>query len=150
MASELMNTNPFRDIEKTRSEMDRLWDTFLFGRPRISWPEEDEWEPAIDVAETEHELVVNVEIPGIDPKEIDVSLSEATLFIKGEKKHEADEKDADYRLMERDYGTFIRSIRLPVEVRSDKISASYKNGVLTVVLPKSQGTQKREMKVKLE
>lgn len=151
MARELMNTNPLRDIEKTKSEMDRLWDTFLFGRPRISWPtEEEEWQPAIDVAETEDELVVNVEIPGMDPKDIDVSLSEGTLLIKGEKKLEAEEKEADYRLIERNYGTFIRSIRLPAEVQGDKISASYKNGVLTVVLPKFQGTQKGEIKVKVE
>lgn len=151
MARELMNTNPLRDIEKTKSEMDRLWDTFLFGRPRISWPtEEEEWQPAIDVAETEDELVVNVEIPGMDPKDIDVSVSEGTLLIKGEKKLEAEEKEADYRLIERNYGTFIRSIRLPAEVQGDKISASYKNGVLTVVLPKFQGTQKGEIKVKVE
>ncbi len=151
MASELMNTNPFRDIEKARSEMERFWDTFLFGRPKTSWPGEEEgWQPAIDVAETESELVVSVEIPGMDPKDIDVSLSEGTLFIKGEKKQEAEEKEADYRLIERDYGTFIRSIRLPAEVQSDKISASYKNGVLTVVLPKSEGAQKREIKVKVE
>lgn len=151
MARELMNTNPLRDIEKTKSEMDRLWDTFLFGRPRISWPtEEEEWQPAIDVAETEDELMVNVEIPGMDPKDIDVSVSEGTLLIKGEKKLEAEEKEADYRLIERNYGTFIRSIRLPAEVQGDKISASYKNGVLTVVLPKFQGTQKGEIKVKVE
>jgi len=102
------------------------------------------------VAETESELVVNVEIPGMDPKDIDVSLSEGTLFIKGEKKQEAEEKEADYHLIERSYGTFIRSIPLPAEVQSEKISASYKNGVLTVILPKSEGTQKREIKVKVE
>ncbi len=151
MAWELVNTNPFRDIEKTRTEMDRFWDTFLFGRPKTSWPaEEEEWQPAIDVAETESELVVSVEIAGMDPKDIDVSLSEGTLFIRGEKKPEAEEKDADYRLIERNYGTFARSIRLPAEVQSDKISATYKNGILTIVLPKSERAQKREIKVKVE
>jgi len=151
MARELMNTNPFKDTEKTRTEMDRFWDTFLFGRPKTSWPaEEEEWQPAIDVAETESELVVTVEIPGMDSKDIDVSLSEETLFIKGEKKQEAEEKEANYRLIERNYGTFARSIRLPAKVQSDKISASYNNGVLTVVLPKSEEAQKREIKVKVE
>ena len=151
MAWELMNTNPFKDIEEARGEMDRLWDTFLFGRPKTSgFPEEGEWQLAIDMAETERELVVNVEIPGMDPKDIDVSLAEGTLFIKGEKKQEAEEKEADYHPIERSYGTFIRSIPLPAEVQSEKISASYKNGVLTVILPKSEGTQKREIKVKVE
>ncbi len=153
MAWELMNTNPFRDIEEARSEMDRLWDTFLFGRPKTGvLAEEGEWRPAIDVAETESALVVTVEIPGMDPTDIDVSLSEGmgTLFIKGEKKPEAEEEGADYHLLERHYGTFIRAIRLPVEVQSDKISASYKNGILTVALPKSEGAHKKEIKVKVE
>jgi HSP20 family protein len=151
MAWELMNTNPFEDIEKARSEMDKLWDTFLFGRPKTTLlAEEEEWQPAMDVAETESELVVNVEIPGMDPEDIDVSLSEGTLFIKGEKKPEAEEKDADYHLIERSYGTFIRSTRLPMEVQSEKISVSYKNGILTIVLPKSEGTQKKEIKLKIE
>jgi HSP20 family protein len=150
MAWELMNTNPFKDIEKARSEMDRLWDTFLFGRPKTSGLAEEEWQPAMDVAETESEMVVNVEIPGMDPEDIDVSLSEGTLLIKGEKKPEAEEKEADYHLMERSYGTFIRSIPLPAGVQSDKISASYNNGILTIVLPKSEGAQKKEIKVKVE
>jgi HSP20 family protein len=150
MAWELMNTHPFKDIEKTRSEMDRLWDTFLFGRPNTSGIAEEEWQPAMDVAETESELVVNVEIPGMDPEDIDVSLSEGTLLIKGEKKPEEEEKEADYHLIERSYGTFIRSIPLPAEVQSEKISASYKNGILTIVLPKSEGAQKREIKVKVK
>jgi HSP20 family protein len=150
MAWELMNTNPFKDIEKTRSEMDRLWDTFLFGRPKTSGLAEEEWQPAMDVSETESELVVNVEIPGMDPEDIDVSLSEGTLLIKGEKKPEAEEKEADYHLIERNYGTFIRSIPLPAGVQRDKISASYKNGILTIVLPKSEGAQKKEIKVKVE
>ncbi len=106
--------------------------------------------PPIDVAETESELVVDVEIPGMDPKDIDVSLSEGILFIKGEKKPEAEEKEEAYHLLERNYGSFTRSIRLPVEVRSDKISASYKNGVLTVVLPKSEGAQRKEIKINVE
>jgi len=151
MARELMNTHPFKDIEKARSEMDRLLDTFLFGRPKTSGAAgEEEWQPPVDVAETESELVVNVEIPGVDPKDIDVSLSGDTLFIKGEKKPETEEKEEDYLLLERNYGTFTRSIRLPVEVQSDKISASHKNGVLTVVLPKSEGARKREIKIKVE
>jgi len=151
MAWELMNTHPFKDIEKTRSEMDKLLDTFLFGRPKTSGSaREEQWKPPVDVVETEGELVVNVEIPGVDPKDLDVSLSEGTLFIKGEKKPEPEEKQEDYLHLERDYGPFTRSIRLPAKVQSDKINASYKNGVLTVVLPKFEETQKREIKIKVE
>ena len=150
MAWELMNTHPFKDIEKARSEMDRLLDTFLFGKPKTSGFAEEEWQPPVDVAETESELVVNVEVPGVDPRDIDVSLSAETLFIKGEKRPETEEEGEDYHLLERNYGSFTRSVHLPVQVQREKISASYKNGVLTVVLPKPEGTQKKEVKIKVE
>ena len=151
MAWELMNTNPFKDIEKARSEMDRLWDTFLFGVPQEKdvW-EEAEWLPAVDVAEKKNEIVVNVEAPGMDPKDFDISLSERTLIIKGEKKQEKVEGEEDYHLIERWYGTFTRSIPLPQKVESDKISASYKAGILRVTLPKSEEAKKKEIKVKVE
>ena len=151
MAWELMNTDPFKDIEKARSEMDKLMDTFLFGKPKTAgFAEEQEWQPPVDVAETESELIVNVEIPGVDPKDIDVSLSEDTLFIQGEKRPETEEKEEDYHLAERNYGSFMRSIRFPIIVQSDKISASYKDGVLKVVLPKPERPQKKEIKIKVE
>jgi HSP20 family protein len=150
MAWELMNTHPFEDIEKVRSEMDRLVDTFLFGVPQKGdfW-EEAEWLLAVDVAEMKNEIVVNVEIPGMDPKEFDISLSEGTLTIRGEKKQDRVEEE-NYHLTERRYGTFSRSIPLSQEVESDKISASYKNGVLTVTLPKPEGTKRKEIKIKVE
>jgi HSP20 family protein len=150
MAWELMNTHPFEDIEKVRSEMDRLVDTFLFGVPQKGdfW-EEAEWLPAVDVAEMKNEIVVNVEIPGMNPKEFDISLSERVLTIRGEKKQDRVEGE-NYHLTERSYGTFSRSIPLPREVESDRISASYKNGILTVTLPKSEGTKRKEIKIKVE
>jgi HSP20 family protein len=151
MAWELMNTHPFEDIEKVRSEMDRLMDTFLFGVPqRGEFWEEAEWLPAVDVAETKNEVVVNVEIPGMDPKEFDISLKEGTLTIKGEKKQERVEGEENYHLVERRYGAFSRSIPLPQEVESDKISTSYKEGILKVTLPKSGETKKKEIKIKVE
>jgi HSP20 family protein len=151
MAWELMNTHPFKDIEKVRSEMDRLVDTFLFGVPQKGdfW-EEAEWLPAVDVAETKNEVVVNVEAPGMDPREFDISLSKGTLIIKGEKRQEKLEQEENYHLVERRHGAFVRSILLPQEVESDKISASYKNGVLNITLPKSEEAKKKEVKIKVE
>ena len=151
MAWELINSHPFRDIEETRSEMDRLLDTFLFGKPeRRDDQEEAEWIPAVDVAETKNELVVNVEIPGMDPGAFDITLTERTLTIKGEKKHEKEETEENYRLIERRYGIFTRSISLPREVESDKSRAFYKNGILKIILPKSEGAKEREIKIKVE
>jgi HSP20 family protein len=86
----------------------------------------------------------------MDPKDIDISLSDGVLTIKGEKRQEKEEKEADYHLVERSYGSFARSVQLPREVQSDKISASYKNGILKITLPKSEEAKKKEIKIKLE
>jgi HSP20 family protein len=140
---------PFREFERVRRQMDRLWDSFLEGGlGRRS--EEAEWLPSLDVAETKNELVVKAEVPGMDPKDIDISLSDGRLTIKGEKRQEKEEKEADYHLVERSYGSFIRSVQLPREVQGDKISASYKNGILKITLPKSEEAKKKEIKIKVE
>jgi HSP20 family protein len=140
---------PFRDFERMRRNMDRLWDSF-FERGVRGADEDGEWLPYLDVAETKDEIVVKAEVPGMDAKDIDISLSDGLLTIKGEKKQEREEKKENYHLVERSYGAFTRSIRLPKEVQSDKISASYKNGVLKVTLPKSEEAKKKEIKIKVE
>ncbi|MDP3015843.1 MAG: Hsp20/alpha crystallin family protein [Deltaproteobacteria bacterium] len=84
------------------------------------------------------------------PKDIDISLSDCVLTIKDERKQEKEEKEANYHLIERSYGSFTRSVRLPGDVQSDKITASYKNGVLKVTLPKSEEAKKKEIKIKVE
>jgi HSP20 family protein len=140
---------PFREFERVRRQMDRLWDSFLEGGLRRR-SEEGEWLPSLDVAETKSELVVKAEAPGMDPKDIDISLSDGVLTIKGEKRQEKEEKEADYHLIERSYGSFTRSVQLPREVQSDKISASYKNGILKITLPKSEEAKKKEIKIKVE
>jgi HSP20 family protein len=140
---------PFREFERMRRDMDRLWESFFErGVPRPD--DEGEWLPSLDVAETKDEIVVKAEVPGMDPKDIDISLSDGLLTIKGEKKQEREEKEEDYHLVERSYGTFTRSVRLPKEVKRDKISASYKNGVLRVTLPKSEEAKQKEIKIKVE
>jgi HSP20 family protein len=140
---------PFREFERVRRQMDRLWDSFLEGG-LIRRGEETEWLPSLDVAETKNELVVKAEVPGMDPKDIDISLSDGMLTIRGEKRQEKEEKEADYHLVERSYGSFTRSVQLPKEVQSDKIGASYKNGILKISLPKSEEAKKKEIKIKVE
>jgi HSP20 family protein len=141
---------PFREFDRMSKEMDRLLDFFLEGGLRRRTEEAGEWLPSLNVAETKNELVVKAEVPGMDFKDIDISLSDGVLTIKGEKKQEKEEKEADYHLVERSYGVFTRSIPLPQEVESDKISASYKGGVLKVTLPKSEETKKKEIRIKVE
>jgi HSP20 family protein len=86
----------------------------------------------------------------MDPKDISISLSNDYVTIKGEKKQEREEKDENYHLIERSYGSFTRSVRLSKEVQGDKITASFKNGVLKVTLPKSEEARKKEIKIKVE
>jgi HSP20 family protein len=141
---------PFKEFERMRRDMDRLWDSFFEGGLRRGTEGEGEWLPSLDVAETKNELVVKAEVPGMEPKDIDISLSDGVLTIKGEKKQEKEEKEADYHLVERSYGAFTRLVRLPKEVQSEKISASYKDGILKVTLPKSEEAKKKEIKIKVE
>jgi len=150
MVWEISPWKPFRELERMRREMDRLWDSFFEGKPAKRVEEVGEWLPTLDISETKNDLVVRAEIPGIDPKDIDISLVNEVLTIKGDKKQEKEEKEENYHLIERSYGSFTRTIRLPKEVQSDKINASYKNGILKITLPKSEEAKKKEIKIKVE
>jgi HSP20 family protein len=104
------------------------------------------------VSETDKEIKVSAELPGMDEKDIDVSLTRDSLTIKGEKKQETEDKGEDYYRMERSYGSFTRSIPLPIEVDTDKVQATFKKGVLEITLPKTaraiQETRKIPVKAK--
>jgi HSP20 family protein len=104
--------------------------------------------PLVDVSETDKELMVRAELPGMDPKEIDISLSGNVLTIKGGRKHEREEKKENFHLVERSSGSFSRTLQLPVEVKADKIEASYKDGVLSVKMPKTESYTVKKVEVK--
>ena len=141
---------PWTGLTTLQKEIDRLFERFW--EPR--WDEfpalAGEWTPSLDLSETKDALVVKAEIPGIDPKEIEVSLQDQVLTIKGEKRQEKEEKDEHYFRMERSYGGFVRSIRLPVPVDGSKVSATFKNGLLTVKLPKTPAARGTTIPVKAE
>lgn len=148
MAFELAPWRPFRELTTLRDEMDRLWERFSGEWPTLE-PVRREWAPSLDVSETKNNIVVKAEVPGLEPKDIDISLTGGVLTIKGEKKQEKEEKDENYHRIERSYGTFTRSVRVPQEVQSDKIEATYKDGVLKITLPKSEEAKKKEIKIKV-
>ena len=108
-----------------------------------------EWTPRLDLVETDEAYEVKTELPGLEKKDIDISIDRDVLVVKGEKKHEKEEKGKHFHRLERRYGTFYRSIRLPGEVLEDKIDANFKNGVLTITLPKSEETKKRIAHIKV-
>ena len=149
MTWEIGPWRPSRELERIKSEMDRVWDSFFATKPAVKAGEGGEWFPSLDVTETKNDILVKAEIPGMDPKDIDISLNNDILTIKGEKKQEKEEKEENYHLIERSYGKFVRSVKLPGEVKSDKINASYKNGVLNITLPKSEEAKKKEVKIKV-
>jgi HSP20 family protein len=146
----LREVTPFRDFERMKNETDHFWDSFFDVESRRKGEDSGGWFPSLDVSETKNEIVVKAEVPGMDPKDIDISLSDGMLSIRGERKQEKEEKEENYHLVERSYGSFARSVALPKEVKHDKISASYKDGVLKIVLPKSEEARKKEVKIKVE
>ena len=151
MAWDLGPSRPFEEFDKISEEMDRLWDTFLFGVPRATRAEKEEgWAFPVDMTETETDFIVQADMPGLEPGDLDTSLSERLLTIQGEKKQKEDEKEQSYHLHERNHGIFARFVHLPKDVESAKITASFKDGVLRIVLPKSPEAMGHEIKIKVE
>lgn len=118
-----------------------------FGWPSLRTEEKD-FVPVFDVSETDSALIVKAEVPGIEQKDMDISLSNGLLTIKGEKKLEKKEENEQFHSLERSYGAFSRTFRLPVEIDTEKVDAGYKDGVLTVTFPKTETAQPRKIEVK--
>jgi HSP20 family protein len=135
-------------------DVNRLFDSFWrgFGPPSFGGFEEagGRLQPRTDIAETDKEVEVKIELPGIDEKDVDVALSEGVLTIKGEKKSEREEKGGDFYLTERSFGAFQRSIQLPSGVDIDKVSAEFAKGVLTVRMPKLPEAQSTVKKIEVK
>lgn len=145
----LVRWNPIgsaRDLVGIQDEMNRVFDSF-FGAPatRTGW--EPAFRPALDVEENAEEFVVRVDIPGMSQKDVKVSLMGETLTIRGERRNEQATKDGNVRRVERSYGAFERSITLDAPVRSDKVKATYRDGVLEVHVPKAEEARVREIEV---
>ncbi len=108
------------------------------------------WAPAVDIYETENELVLKADLPDVDQKDIDVRVENQTLTIAGSRKFEAKEDGKGYHRIERSYGNFVRSFAVPNTFDTDKINAEYKNGVLTVTLAKKEAAKPRQIKVEVK
>ena len=121
-------------------EMDRLFEDF-FRRGGLM-------RPSVDVVETDDTVVVKAELPGMEPKDVDISVSGDKLTIKGERKAEKEEKGKTFYRMERCYGSFCRTVELPASVEADKAKADYKNGVLEITLPKTEQVKAKKIPIK--
>jgi HSP20 family protein len=144
------NTDPFRRGENDpfsamQKEINRMFEDF--GRGSLMRLSAAETSPRIDVAETDSAIEVTAELPGIDEKDVDVVLRDDLLTIKGEKKSEREEKKKDYHLIERSFGSFARSIRLPFEADSEAVKASFAKGVLKITIAKPAEVKDKTVKI---
>jgi len=117
--------------------------TRLMSEPRNARP----WSPAVDIFETEHELVLKADVPDIKPEEIDVQVENQTLTLKGHRRFEQQTEKGGYHRIERNYGSFVRTFTVPSTIETDKVAAEYNHGVLTVRLPKKEAAKPRAVKV---
>ena len=138
----------FTPFDLLQNEITRVFDTFNgFG----AWPPafaEQSFSPSIEVTETESAIEVTAELPGMDEKDIDISISDGQLSIRGEKKFERDEKKKDYRVVERTYGAFHRTLALPQGVDASKVVAEMSKGVLRIAIPKPAAAKAQQVKIR--
>lgn len=141
----IFNNSWLRHREPTETS---LFNTFFndFALPTVSTWEKD-WAPAIDFTETENEYTVKAELPGISKDDIDISLADGVLTIKGEKRQEKKAEKQNYHYRETRYGSFSRSLLLPEDASMEKVDAVYSNGVLTVSLPKTEAAKPKKIKI---
>ncbi len=142
---------PGRELDRFRREIDRMFDEFfseerfpaLFGTQDLVFP-------AIDVYDDGDKIVVKAELPGVNKEDIELVVKDNELIIKGEKKKEEEVKEDNYYYSERTFGKFVRSIRLPVEIKADEVKARFKNGILEIELPKIEEARPKEIKIEVE
>jgi HSP20 family protein len=148
---------PFMGLSRWETEMDRMMDDFFGMRRRPWWP--SVWSrdramelitPIVDIYEEKDDIVVKAELPGMTKDDIEVDISNSHLTLRGEKKKEEKIEEKEYFACERSYGAFHRSLELPKDVQSDKVKASFKNGILEIRLPKTEEAKTKEVKVKID
>ena len=143
----IIRWDPFRDLVTLRDKMNRLFeDAYSSGsseRDMIS----NSWSPSVDIYESDKEIVLTAEVPGLSEKDIEIQIEENTLTIKGERKFEKETKEENYHRIERAYGQFCRTFSLPGHVNQDKIKAEHENGVLRILMPKKEEPKPKQVKI---
>ena len=142
--------SPFRHLSMLRDEIDRLFDTPLDALTNSSQQFLNGWLPSIDLHEEENQLVLKAELPGMNKEGIDISLHGDVLTLSGERKEETVHEKAEVYRSERFLGKFQRTLTLPVTVNPNKVQASYKDGILTVILPKAEEAKPKQIEVKAD
>ncbi len=143
-----------KEIKRLRDLFDDFFDFELLPESRRltrrRWMEGGEWSPLVDVIDKKDNILVKAELPGVDKKDVKISLGENTLTIRGERKEEKEIKKEDYYCCERAFGAYSRTIALPVEVDKTKAKATFKNGILEITLPKKEEIKPKEIEIQPE
>jgi HSP20 family protein len=143
----IVRFEPFRDLLTSQREYVRLLkEAFspMSGETEVSTRS---WAPPVDIYETEDAIVLKAELPGIDPKDVEVRVEDNTLYLKGERNYEKEVKEQNYHRIERSYGSFARSFSLPNSISADKVKAEYKDGLLTLTMPKREEAKPKTIKI---
>ena len=143
----LTRWEPFREFATLQDRMNRLFHESYGPEGRDEALTTSQFAPPVDVYEDEHNITLKVEVPGIDEKDIDVRVENNILTVHGERKFEKEEKEENFRRVERQYGSFTRTFTLPNTVDSEKISANYDKGILKIALPKKAEAKPKQIKV---
>ncbi len=144
----IIRWEPFRDLVTTQDRFNRMFnDTFsgVFGEGEDLGSRT--WAPPVDIFETDHDVVIKAELPSVDPKDVQVRVEDGTLYLKGERKLQNEVKEENYHRVERAYGSFTRSFALPSSVSADKAKAEYKDGVLTLTMPKREEAKPKTIQI---
>ena len=142
----LTRWDPFRELSTIQDRMNRLFQD-AYAPNREEGLSTAAFAPATDVYEDENHVTLKLELPGIDEKDLDIRVENNNLIIRGERKFEKEEKEENFRRVERQYGTFVRSFSLPSTVDTDNINASYDNGVLSITMPKRAEAKPKQIQV---
>lgn len=148
MRDSIVRWDPFRDLVTIQDELNRLFGRTFAGFEPLRPAATGTWMPSMDVYETEDKVVATVELPGIDPADVEVSVEDSTLTISGKREFASEVKEEDYHRIERRYGAFARAISLPQTVDTDKVDAHFDKGVLTIEVAKVEKAKPKKIKVK--
>ena len=141
----LTRFEPYREFTTLQDRLNRLFrDSYGDNQDALST---SSFSPAVDVYEDEHNVTLKLEVPGVDEKDLDIRVENNTLTVHGERKFEKEEKEENFRRVERQYGSFTRSFNLPQTVNADQVSANYEKGVLKISLPKRAEAKPKQIKV---
>ena len=145
----LTRWNPTREFLGIADDMNRLAKSFFNNDPLETSMMKGSWTPAVDISEDDNNFYLTIDLPGMKKEEVKVRFEDGLLSITGEKKSEKEEKNVNYHRVERSYGKFERSFRVPSRILSNKIDAKFDSGVLTVTLPKAEDAKPKEIEVKI-